>query len=223
MILFHVLITYGAKPSSSLRDRPEAKPQLVWYRRLCSRYPETETKIVCEYARSIRSLKSLPRLLSFLTSMEQSEIGLIFVDDLSRIFRRTSFFDREKLFQQLAAFGAHIFSCGHNKKLASFTEDEVKALLWLPEQRLISLKQSRVRDTKRARKSSMRSRAKRSVEIGLKIKSLQDELLDIHDKVTLQMIAETANKRGLHTSRGKQWTRQTVGKALEIAIRSVPR
>ena len=220
MIFFYVFITYGKKPSGTPRNHAEARTQLDALDRIRAQHPDKEVKVISEYCRSVRHLNNLPKFNGMLSVLESAGIGLFFIDDLHRIFRRSPPDARESCLSEMRAYEGYIFSLRHKRKLSEFSEEQIALLLHYTEQ--VKIPRSRVgaSNTEKARIASSRSRTDRSIEIGLEIRKLQAELLDTNDAITLQMVADLANERGMKTATGKQWTRQTIGKALEAAQRS---
>ncbi|WP_145991948.1 hypothetical protein [Neptunicoccus cionae] len=142
-------------------------------------------------------------------------MGLIILDDLARIFRKAPLSCRDVLLEELKIFGDYILSLRHGKKLSDFTDRDIKLLLLHPEKSK-SGSAGRVRwNTGKARKASAISRTARSREVKNEIRGLQQKLQRERGPLTLQAIADEANCLGLRTSRGKEWTRQTIGRALE--------
>lgn len=222
MILCYVLITYGKKCSGSLWEHAEGADQLGSFGRFLAASPGLVPKYFSDYRREIRRVDDLPKFSWMLRKLEQRGSGLLFIDDLHRIFRRTPEECRGSLLFEMRGYGSNIFSIRHRKRLSEFSDAETTLLLMRPEKVKRPQRRSGRTNTEKARVASVRSRAERAVETGNKIKALQDELLDTADKVTLQMVADQANERGMRTATGQQWTRQTVARALEAAQRSDP-
>jgi hypothetical protein len=220
MILFYVLITYGDKPSGSLSDLAEGRTQLKALNDLRQLHPGKEAKVVSDYCRSIRHLNSLPKFKMMLRTLRGAGSGLLFIDDLHRIFRRTPSTARSSLLSEMRESGAHLFSLRHNKNLSDFSNEQIRVLLVNADRAKLARNRIGTSDTENARIASAKSRLGRAVAIGLAISRIREELLVSHDRVTLQMVADQANERDLQTATGKQWTRQTVSKALDAALRA---
>lgn len=212
---YYVFLNYGAKPQASVLGHPAASGQVKLARVLAQRYPNSKVRYVSDYARSVPGLDSLPHFQRVLRSFQSAGRGLIFLDDLARIFRNAPLPSRKALIEELEVFGEYIFSLRHNKKLSEFTDREIELLLLHPEKsKSVSTGRGR-RNTDEARKASAISRSVRSKEVKSEIRELQQKMQQERGVVTLQTIADEANSLGLRTSRGKEWTRQTIGRALE--------
>ncbi len=214
-VICYVLITYGQKPSGSIRTHPAAKAQLGLFESIRQRYPQLKTKFVVDYARRIKGLASLPKLQRMLVALSDIDGPSIRIDDLSRVFRITNLRQRQNLMEELQEFGKYIFSMGHQKRLSEFSPDEIHDLILHSEKSKRLAKQGRSRDTMSARLSSAQSRAATSKRNAHLLGQVKEELTRTESRVTLQKIADHANARGMRTSRGKEWTPQNVGRMLK--------
>lgn len=214
-VICYVLITYGAKPSGSIRTHPAAKAQIGLFQKSLERFPQVKAKFVVDYARRIEGLASLPNLQRMLVALSDIDGPSIRIDNLSRVFRITNPQQRQNLMEELQGFGKYIFSMGHQKRLSEFSPAEINSLILCPEKSKRLAKQERTRDTMSARLSSAQSRAATSKRNAHLLGQVKEELTRTESRVTLQMIADGANARGMRTSRGKEWTPQNVGRMLK--------
>ncbi|WP_026759193.1 hypothetical protein [Sediminimonas qiaohouensis] len=214
-VICYVLITYGANPSGSIRTHPAAKAQIGLFQKSLERFPQVKAKFVVDYARRIEGLGSLPKLQRMLVALSDIDGPSICIDDLSRVFRITNLQQRQNLIEELQEFGKYIFSIGHQKRLSEFSSDEIRNLILFPEKSKRLARQDRSRDTTSARLSSAKSRAETSKKNAHLLRQVEEELKGTESRVTLQMIADGANARGMRTSRGKEWTPQNVGRMLK--------
>lgn len=216
MLIFHVLLTYGRKLSGTsfeLRDRAEAKPQLEVLDDLRSAHPEHEVKIVADYSREVTCLGDLEKLVGILSKLKNAGQGLVFVDDLHRIFRRTPQPARSELLSQMRSYGEHLLSIRHGKKLSDFSEREVRGLLCAEHVKPRAIPREG-NDTTRATSASAALRSNGMRENARKLTIVKDDLERTHARATFQMIADKANESGLRTTRGLEWTRQSVQRTL---------
>lgn len=213
--IFYVLVTYGPKPTNSLKAHPAAKSQLRLFDSLVERRPEFYTMIVSDYARRIEGLYSLPRLQHALSIVEEKGgRQAIFFDNLARLFRKTRPGNRQGLLDELQHFGAHIHSFAHHKRLASFSNSELSTLLLHPEKAKPLAKQDRNRDMTPAQVASENSRRSSAVKMAQSLETVRDELVRKNGETTWRAIAEEANSRGIRTNTGKEWSPQNVSRVL---------
>lgn len=212
---FYILMTHGAKPRGSFLDHPAAVAQIQLCRQFCGFTPNAKPRYFGEYTRKVSNMAALPKLNTVLQKCLIGGLGVVFMDDVARIFRIAPLATRVALFDELQVYGKHLYSIRHRKKLQDFTPAEINLLLLHAEKSKPSAKRSYHGDTEKARSASIISRSDRSKKIIQEINMLQRELLDKHGSATLQMVADEANSRGIRTSQGKEWSRQTVGKALK--------
>ena len=76
-------------------------------------------------------------------------------------------------------------------------------------------KAARKEQTADATIASRISRANAADEKARELDTIREELNEGHEKPTLKMIADEANKRGLTTTRGGSWSSSTVGRMLK--------
>lgn len=217
-VICYVLITYGEKPSGSIRTHPAAKAQIGLFDKWFQHFPHSQrlpARFFGDYARRVKGLASLPKLQRMLVALSNIDGPSIRIDDLSRVFRITNPQQRQNLMDELQEFGKYIFSMGHQKRLSEFSPDEIRDLIVHPEKSKRLAKQDRSRDTMSARLSSAKSRAEASKSNAHLLGQVKEELTRTESRVTLQKIADHANARGMRTSRGKEWTPQNVGRMLK--------
>lgn len=216
MIIYYILVTYGSKSSAALRKHPQALMQHDTYKHICARYPDVPKKMILEYARKINGLHDLPVLRSILADVQKVSGHKVLIDDLTRVFRSTIFAYRKTLLSDLQEFAPYLYSIKHRAKLSEFSVYQTHVMTGLTDQIKWPRKNPRHRDTNKARAASTASRSRKSKDLGARISTLKLELEAVHGKVTLQAVADEANRLGWQTSRGKVWTRQSVKKALDI-------
>ncbi len=127
---------------------------------------------------------------------------------------------RAALLSELQEFAPHVFSFKHQCKLSGLSKAQMHQMVVHAD--TVKLRRGTVgqRDTSKARLASVLSRSKRSMTLSLQIGDLRDKLKAAQVKVTLQAVADEANRSGLHTSTGRNWTRQTIKKALDSVVQS---
>lgn len=215
-MIFYVLLTYGAKPSGSIRTHPAAKAQVAFINRVVSSRPDIKTDIKFDYARRVCGLKSLPNLKKLLVAVNEIDGVKVRIDDLSRLFRIAQLDKRQELLTELQEFGASLYSIKHRKALVDFSKDEIHNLILHAEKSKLPAQQDRNADTAKARASSVRSRTGSSVPAANELLRVKNELVDNEGAATLQMVADEANARGMTTTRGYRWTPQNVARMLKL-------
>ncbi len=214
-MIFYVLLTYGNRPTGPIRSHPAAKAQLALIDRIVSLNPRIKAEVVCDYARSVEGLRSLPRLEKVLASLKGVDDVNVRLDDLSRLFRKAKMRDRERLLEELQVYGSSLYSVKHMKTLSKFSTSEIHNLVLHAEKSIFPAQQERAGDTAHARAASIISRKGKSIAVAKQLQAVKDELLRKKVPAVNQSVADEANARGIRTTRGGKWTAQNVDRMLK--------
>ncbi|MBZ8117375.1 hypothetical protein KUD11_01805 [Roseovarius sp. LXJ103] len=215
MILFHVLITYGPNNHSAFSQHPQYKAQMIAREGLLEKYPGKDSRVICDYARSVARLNDLPNLQQVLCEMRARGVGLIFVDDLARILRIAPISHRGQLMSELQSFAKHLISLKHGMLLSEFTGTQIRDLTLHAEKMKLPRAPTSPRDTSAAQHASAAARSRKAQLLNQKINNVRSAMASAGSKITLQAVADEANAIGLRTSVGGAWTRQAVKRALD--------
>lgn len=223
-MLIYTLVTYGAKSDANRAARQQVRNVLTALKASGSEalaaLKPSDLQVLVESGRSIERLTDLPILLRVLKGMKAQARSCVFVDDLRRLFRICPFDKREALLADLSEFNEHILAADRRKLLKRFTQDEVMFLCLAAEGRIRNVKDPSPRRgdrsaTEAARAASKLARAKGADQKADVLDAVRRELSLKGVPVTNQMIADKANERGLLTTRGGEWRRDTVCRALK--------
>ncbi|MCA1777725.1 MAG: hypothetical protein LC676_19595 [Loktanella sp.] len=214
--MFYVLLTYGAKPSGSIRTHPAAKTQIRFYDEVISKNLIQKPRFVYDYARNAQSLNDLPNLKRWLEVCKKADNGRILIDDITRLTKIIGLEYRVSFLEELKDFGAFIHSIKHKKLLLEFSGTMLTHIVLHPELNKHPAQQIRHQDTRAARRSSEKTRSFKALRHALPLKALREEIISTRGRATLQEISDEANLRGLKSSRAKNWTPQNVARALKL-------
>ena len=217
--LGYIFISSGARPRGDITNHPGARQQIANLRTMTAW--DTNPRFSFDYSRKIRELpSSLPRLHKALLAAQERGT-LIIMDDFCRLFSHAE--DRAALWCQLLPFGEHLVQLRAKQKLSSVSEIQRIAILSArpPIKCVIGSTREerplveRQEQTRRATRVSAVARKRQADGKAKELAEVRTELQETQDKVTLQEIANTANERGLQTTRGKTWSAATVQRALK--------
>lgn len=217
----YALATYGRRPASSdaWSEHPEIRTQLVLTKFLATRQGHEVFGVAFDYHRAPRTLADLPQLRAALTRAKQLSTCVL-VDTLGRLLRAAAPAHREALLAELRAFGEQLY-CAHSKaRLRDLEDSWISALIHTPDlERQFAQTSRKVIGENRTRTESARERSRatrkgRSQKIARQLDAIRGELRTAGKKGTGDEIALLANKRGLRTQRGSEWTGATVRQTL---------
>lgn len=132
--LFYTILTYGKKPAGKIPFHPAASAQIANLETAFPPDARYQDRTVWEYARVIHCLDDLPRLKAILQEMTIKEIGLLIMDDVSRLFRVCKQPDRAGLLLELKPFADRLYSLRHGLTLSAFSDVKRGAFSEFPEQ-----------------------------------------------------------------------------------------
>ncbi|MDU8946342.1 recombinase family protein [Ovoidimarina sediminis] len=222
----YVLAWYGARGEAS--RNPAVRSQISTYRQrfhdeLGKGPDEFKIGFVSDYARTIRSLASLPKLQAWLDASRKIDgQPKILFEDLRRLFVRCPRESRDTLLQELREHGENIIDLRYPEKLSNFNHSQQMQLLLCGSPKVASQRQKRSsrmgkKQTEAAIRQSAEARSKRAIAQARQLSSLRADMLEKGMSITLREIAEEANNRGLKTARGGTWSPATIKRMLDRA------
>lgn len=212
---FYILLTHGKRPTENFLGHPAAKSQVRYFNMICSHKGIQKPQYLYDYARTAKSLASLPTLKFVLKKLERAGEGSVVVDDIARLIKICDLSYRVDFVQELQVYGHWIYSINHKNTLSDIPEKTIHGLILHPEKSKHPAKQQRHKNTVAARTSSEASRSNIADQNARRLAAVRDELVAAHGTATLQQISYEATARGLTSTRGGNWTPQNVARVLK--------
>jgi hypothetical protein len=220
----YVFLSYGAKRTLEPERYPARRDQID---NLTSEFEArgiTDYKLAFERVPKVEGLQSLPTLI-WLLERAAREQSFVVVDHIGRIFYRCPVNLRGRLRGELQPYLPLIREVARECQQASTrTREELRALLRISEpvrfRKTPRMRRERSTDelahqTAAARAVSANTRARWADTQAKLLQILRGELLETNDRVTYRLLADEANRRGIKTTRGNNWSAATVKRALD--------
>lgn len=225
-MLAYILISYGPRPQGSLSDAHSgARVQRRNLRNFVQSREDVRThRVVCDYCRKPKNLDSLPQLAKALSEARRAGISVL-IDDFRRLFAHVA--DREQrmlLYDQLKPYGDIFYSIRTQGKLSELSEHQLLFHLSASPPIRYSVEPCPSRQqsllerrwqTAKAIEESIKVRGERADEKALALAEIFMSLKTADHGPTYQQIAEEANRQGIRTTRGNDWSAATVYRSLK--------
>lgn len=231
LLAAYILLTHGPRPGPALGSHPAARQQLRNLKAVLADQGLSETAVIYDYARSWSGLADLPALLEALEACKTSEDQpVLLMDDLNRLFRHSKPERRVDMLNEVQSYNEHLFGIRQGMVLARCSDSEARRVVFgYGSARFIYSGQAYRRprsaaakreQTRAATVASSARRAEAADAASRAVAKVRDELTSASAKVTLQNVADEANRRGLRTTGGGSWSVSTVSRALTRAEQS---
>lgn len=220
----YLLAGYGRRYGFSPEQHPATQAQVRLFREMvAAKKPDVEFFWIFDYARQVRTLDDLPNLKAVLETFRQVGKSVVSVPDLTLIFRKANLDDRLRLLREIEAYDAHIVDVSRGgRRISALRKKEVYAILTyrvtgMPtrQTRTASSNTTTIKKAAgKANKVSAISRGRRADAAAKKLAQIRDKFAADGVDCSMTAIAKEANRAGLRTTRGNDWTASTVGRAL---------
>ena len=223
----YVFLSHGPKHTKSpLIKRAGAKKQIQIIEAAVSRHDGNIGAWISDYARSPNGMESLGNLRNTLEHLRKRDAtGRLLVDDIGRLFKQCKPKFLNTLYDDLLCYSEIIFDLKRGKLLKDFTQYEMKSATLSGQktaaERFFKPPSSSTHSTHietnmtEARAISAKARSIQADQYANAIIDLRDEVSADNSPISNSELARLANKRGLKTSRGGNWSDVAVRRALE--------
>jgi len=223
----YVFLSHGPRHTTApLIERAGAKKQIQIIERATAMLDGEVGSWICDYARSPNGMESLGNLRTALEHLQKHDAkGRLLVEDIGRLFKQCKPDFLPSLFNDLNCFSEIILDLKRGKLLKEFTQDEMKSVTFSGQNTAAERFFKPSSDNKhsarpetnstKARAISAKARSMQADKYANAIIDLRDEVSADNSPISNSELARLANKRGLKTSRGGNWSDVSVRRALE--------
>lgn len=220
----YILISYGPRPTGSLRQCKAAWQQIRNFVNFAQKVPDkTKLQFFHDYTRTITSLSSLP-ILKDLLVLAKERNAVIITDSYQRLFVKCPPKYRRLLFKELIEYSDNFRDLQFGRSLAELsrfdrtriltTQSPFKFVLGQTPKSTLSA-EDRYDQTRKATKASQLARSAAADRKAEELNKLKEELETNVGSVSFSELARAANERGLRTTRNQEWSSTTAKRALD--------